>query len=81
MTGRRHMGAMLTELGDGVLLASQVAPGIRVKRLEVDLPVEIAVECRGDSVILLSELPRFTTRTAFDPPINRLRVIWEQRDG
>lgn len=74
MTARRSLSETLTELAEGAMLATAGA-GVRATRVEIALPVEIALLAADGE--LVAELPRFIRRTAFDPPISRLSFVWE----
>ncbi len=72
MTGLRPLAQTLTEVAEGAMAAA-AQTGVRATRIELDLPIEISfggTEFRAD-------LPRFVTRTAFDLPVSRLRIVWE----
>lgn len=72
MIGRRSMSATLGEIAEGVMAAS-AGTGLRATKVELDLPLEI-VWTGGD---FIADLPRLVTRTSFDPPPSRLRMVWE----
>lgn len=77
MSARRPLGEMLTEVAADTLEAA-AAGGIRVRRVEVSLPVEIALRHGAGGVDLLGELPRTLTRTPFDTRPGRLEILWEE---
>lgn len=72
MSARRPMAAMLVDVAAGAMAAGASA-GVRPTRIEVDLPVDV----RMQGAELSAELPLFVTRTAFDAPPSRLRLVWE----
>lgn len=72
MSPRRTMGAMLGEIAEGVLSAA-AGSAVRATRVELDLPLEV-VWTGGE---FIADLPRLVTRTAFDAPPSRLRLVWE----
>jgi hypothetical protein len=75
MSGRRPLGETLADVAQGVLLAAST-PGLAVRRLSVDLPVEIGLGRSGGEWRLLGDLPRTVTRTPFDVEPGRLAVVW-----
>lgn len=75
MTAQRALAEMLAEVAEGALTAATSA-GVRATRVEITLPVELAM--RGDGA-LGGDLPRFVIRTAFDPPPSRIALVWEVR--
>jgi hypothetical protein len=77
MSERRALGQMLAEVSDGVL-GNPATPGLRVRSIEVSLPVEVAIEMRDSRPTVVAELPRFVFRTSFDKPPSRLRVLWAE---
>lgn len=77
MSARRPLGDMLIEITTGTLDALASAPGMRIRRVEVTLPVELGVRRTGDGHDILGDLPRAVTRTAFDIKPCRLVVVWE----
>jgi hypothetical protein len=66
------MAALLTEIAEGAMQAAASA-GVYATRVEVNLPVEVA----WSGGPLFAELPRNLTRTAFDMPPSKLRLVWE----
>lgn len=80
MTTRRPLGETLLEIALGTLDAIATAPGVRVRRLEVTLPVEVGLRQTRDHHEVLGDLPRLVTRTAFDLTPSRLAVVWEERE-
>jgi hypothetical protein len=76
----RLLEDVITELVDGVGAAS--AAGVdeagrsRVRPISVAfaLPVEAHIETRGDKLVVLADVPRTRTRTAFDRPLGRLSL-------
>lgn len=75
MTERRALSVMLDEVADSVFgLAS--LPGLRATALEMTLPVEVEIVPTKAGPEFRAELPRFVTRTSFDPPPDKLTVRW-----
>lgn len=72
MTAQRNLSATLGEIAEGVLAAT-AGTAIRATTVELDLPLEIAWN-GGD---FIADLPRLLTRTSFDPPPSRMRMLWE----
>jgi hypothetical protein len=72
MIGRRSMSATLGEIAEGVMAAT-AGTGIRATQIELDLPLDI-VWTGSD---FTADLPSRVTRTSFDPPPSRLRMVWE----
>jgi hypothetical protein len=71
---------MLIEIAAGTLEALAVAPVLWVRRIGVNLPIELALRRVGDQVQLVGDLPRSVTRTAFDVRPGRLEVVWEIKE-
>jgi hypothetical protein len=73
------LSLMLTDVAEGALAATR-RRGLRATRVEMTLPVDLGVKRdRGSpDVELLGELPRFVTRTDFDPAPSRLTIVWEE---
>jgi hypothetical protein len=69
---------MLVEMATGTLQALAGAPGLRVQRISVTLPVEVELRRTGDRTDLLCDLPSMITRTAFDIKPSRLVLVCEE---
>lgn len=78
MNTRRPLGDLLVEISTGTLDALAGAPGLRVRRIAVTLPVELQLSHAGDRNNIMGDLPRWVTRTAFDIRPSRLVVVWEE---
>jgi hypothetical protein len=76
MTARRLLGDTLIDVATGALDSAAAVPGLKVREVEVTLPVEVAIRWAGDSVELLGDVPRMVTRTWFDSAPSRLAVVW-----
>jgi hypothetical protein len=76
MTTRRPLGETLAEVAAGMTDAHRFTPGLTVRGLTVTLPIELAWRGQGADVLLLGDLPRTVTRTAFDSDPARLAVVW-----
>ena len=74
MSTLQPLSLMLVDLAEGAFAAAPRL-GVQVSRIEMTLPVDIAVNDRAE---LLGELPRFVTRTAFDAPPSRLVIVWTE---
>jgi len=72
MSGRGSLSATLGEIAEGVMAAT-AGTGLRATKVEFDLPLDI-VWTGGD---FIAGLPRLVTRTQFDPPPSRVRMVWE----
>jgi hypothetical protein len=81
MSARRPLGDMLVEVTTGTLDALVSAPGLRVRRIALTLPVEVALSRGGHRTDILGDLPRSVTRTAFDIKPGRLVVVWEEGEA
>jgi hypothetical protein len=77
MTGRRALSDLLIDVADGVL-GFTAPPGIRPTSMVVMLPVEIEMARTPEGPEFRAELPRFVTRTSFDPTPGRLTVHWAE---
>ena len=80
MSARRPLGDMLVEITTGTLDALASAPGLRVRRIALTVPVEIQLSRAGNQTNVLGDLPRLVTRTVFDIKPSRLEVVWEEGD-
>lgn len=80
MSTRRPLGDTLIEIADGMLDALATAPGLRVRRIAITLPVEVELRRAGDQTDILGDLPRSVTRTVFDIKPGHLVVVWEERE-
>ena len=78
---RRLLGDMLMEIATGTLDAVASAPGVRVRRIEVTLPIELGLRPSSNGHDVLGDLPRAVTRTAFDVKPSRLMVVWEEGEA
>jgi hypothetical protein len=76
MTTRRPLGETLAEVAESLTDTHRLTPGLAVRGLEVTLPIELAWRGEGGEVLLLGDLPRTVTRTAFDRHPARLAVVW-----
>jgi|KBSSwiStaDraftv2_1062776.scaffolds.fasta_scaffold443844_2 hypothetical protein len=76
---RRQLGDTLVEIAEGAISAAAGTP-IVVRTIAVTLPIEIALQRRGDDWCVLGDLPRLVTRTAFDTTPSRLDVTWISGD-
>ncbi len=74
MSARRQMGDMIAEVAEGAMVAGG-SVGVRVTRIEMKLPIEIA----WTGGALFADFPRTVTRTQFDAPPSRLHLTWEAR--
>lgn len=74
MSTLKPLSLMLTDVAEGTLAAAPRG-AIRATRIEMTLPVDIAI---GAQTELLGELPRYVTRTAFDAPPSRLTIVWTE---
>jgi hypothetical protein len=71
---------MLSDVASGAFDAALTTAGIRVRRMEVTLPVELGVRRKGDRLELLGDLPRLVTRTDFDAHPDRVRIVWTEEE-
>jgi hypothetical protein len=76
---RRPLGDMLAEVAEGAALGVCGTP-VTVRQVALTLPVEIALELRGGEWLVLGDVPRLVTRTAFDTTPSRLDVTWVAGD-
>lgn len=74
MSTLQPLSLMLVDVAEGALAAASRG-GVQATRIEMTLPIDIAVDARAG---LLGELPRFVTRTAFDAPPSRLTIVWTE---
>jgi hypothetical protein len=80
MSARRPLGDMLGEVASDALDAIALAPGLRIDRISLALPVEMQLHWVGGEVQVLGDLPRQVTRTDFDLRPGRIEVVWESRE-
>jgi hypothetical protein len=76
MTSRRPLGEMLIEVAASALDALSNEPNLRVRRIEITLPVEISLLKRNGEVQLIGDIPQSVTRTAFDTQPGRIKIVW-----
>ena len=74
----RPLEDLITELAEGIGAVSAARPGQAGRVLPVSvafkLPIEAHVEDRDGTLVVLADLPRTRTRTAFDRPVGRLSL-------
>jgi hypothetical protein len=72
---------MLVEISGGALAAMTEAPGIRARRLDLLLPIEIWVRASGGELQFLADLPIWRWRTDFDQKPSRMHVVFEESES
>ena len=78
MSARRLLGDTLAEITTGTLGVLANAPGLRMRRIALTLPIEVELRRSSDRIEILGDLPRSVTRTAFDIKPDRLVVVWQE---
>lgn len=71
---RRPLHALVTEIAAAVEPDSARHPGLRVVRLELDLPLEVEVRREEGELTVAAELPRWRWRSYFDRDPGRLTL-------
>jgi hypothetical protein len=75
MIQRRPLGETLAVFADiGELLSAQPGPGLQIRSLAMELPLDLRLVHGAGGVQLIGDLPQFFTRTDFDPEPARLSV-------
>jgi len=75
---RRQLDQLLDELADAAFVAARGAPGMRAKRLEIALPIELTLGMQRGEAVLFGDVPRTRLSCDFDLPPARLVVVWEE---
>jgi hypothetical protein len=75
---RRPLADTLLDLTHGLEPAPELVPWVRVTRLTLDLPLEIALLTSPGEPEFLANPPRWRWRTPFDETPSRLRITWEE---
>jgi hypothetical protein len=75
---RRALSEMLVEVSGGALTALTGAPGIRPRRLDLTLPIEIWVHTLEGDPLFLADLPIWRWRTDFDQTPSQLHLVFEE---
>jgi hypothetical protein len=78
MSARRPLAAVLGDVAAGALEMASRVPGIGLRRVEITIPLEVAVSRGPGGLQVLGDVPRTVTRTAFDLPPGTLKVLWSQ---
>jgi hypothetical protein len=78
VNGRRQLDQLLDEMADAALVAARGAPGMRARRLEITLPIELTTGTRDGKAVLFGDVPRTRLLCDFDLPPSRLVVVWEE---
>jgi len=81
VTTRRELADMLMDVTDGVLVATAGAPGLRARRFEMVLPIDIALGRRAGAPVLFGDVARTRLHCDFDPVPSRFRIVWEEEAG
>lgn len=71
---KRQLWETLCEVVDGLTPVSTDGASIRIRDVELDLPMEIEAVGSGDRAIIRADLPRWRWATDFDVEPGRLRV-------
>jgi len=69
---RRPFGEVVGGLVDALMVPEMAASGLRVTRLTIDIPVEVALERSGPDLDFIAEIPRWRWRSEFDRVPGRL---------
>ena len=72
---RRPLGEMLCEIMESVRPDAESSPGLRIPKVEVDLPIEAALIRGSEGPELLADLPRWRWRSVFDREPGRLKAV------
>ena len=71
---KRELWETLCEIVDGLTPVTTEGIAIRVRTVQLDLPMEFDVLGTGDRAIVRADLPRWRWTTDFDPEPGRLQV-------
>ena len=71
---KRELWDTLCEVVDGLAPVTAEGVSIRIRAVELDLPMEIDTVGTGDQAIVRADLPRWRWPTEFDVEPGRLRV-------
>jgi hypothetical protein len=74
---RRPLGTVLAELAAVMRPDSATGSALRVTRLSIDVPVEVALGLAGSDLVFLADLPRWRWRSDFDREPGRLALSLE----
>lgn len=78
MIARRPLGETLGAFADvaGALAgdADGIAPGLQVRSMAMELPLDLRIAQDANGITLVGDLPQFLTRTAFDPEPMRVAI-------
>jgi hypothetical protein len=78
---RRELWETVTELTESVLPTAKTAGMIRVTRLSVSMPIELALRTRDDDdPDILADAPRWRWETAYDVTPSRLTIDFASDD-
>ena len=72
MSRRRPFGDVVSSLVDALTSPELAAAGLRVTRLAVDVPVEVALERSGSEIDFIAEIPLWRWRSEFDREPGRM---------
>jgi hypothetical protein len=77
---RRALWETVIELVESVRPRADAAALVRIDRLDVTLPIEMAIAIDGGEVALLADAPRWRWRSDFDATPSRLRMTLASLD-
>jgi hypothetical protein len=72
---RTELWATLAGLMDSLAPTGEAAEVLRLSRVELDLPIEMAIGGTGDDAVILAEPPGWRWPTAFDRQPARMQML------
>jgi hypothetical protein len=75
----RPLSEMLSEVLGGVQTADAEVPLVRIRSVELSLPVEVSLRELDGEETLIADLPVWRWRTYFDQPVSKLSILWEEQ--
>jgi len=69
---RRTLSETLIDVSESLLGVQQVAQGVRLTQVRINLPIELSLVRRGGQLVVLADVPRWRWRTPFDPEPGRM---------
>jgi len=78
---RRSFAETLIDLADAAAAAKPGRSPVRVRQIEMTLPLEVRLDRGGGAANFLGELPLCRWRTVFDLTPGTLRIVWKASDA
>lgn len=74
----RPLAEMLTDVARAFEAARSEGAQMRVRSLEMTLPIEVWLRDIGEETTFIADVPVWRWRTEFDQPPSRLKITWEE---